>query len=123
MFNRKYMRSIVAFVWLIAFIGLWAIFYKILPKNDIEIKLQQIEHSISNDNWQEAKKGMEELKEIYIEKRSIIQMNNATEAFINFDYIFGQLDYAIQQESKTALEYIGSLKYSIDYVIRAFSGP
>lgn len=123
MFNRKYIRMIVACIWLIAFISLWAIFYKILPKNDIEIRLQQIEHSISNDNWDEAKKGMEELREIYIEKRPIIQMNNATEAFINFDYIFGQLDYAVQQESKTALEYIGALKYIIDYVVRAFSGP
>ncbi|MEW9094286.1 MAG: hypothetical protein AB2417_04305 [Clostridiaceae bacterium] len=123
MFNRKYIRGIVAFVWLIAFIGLWAIFYKILPENNIEIKFQQIEHSISNDNWYEAKKSMEELKEIYIEKRPIIQMNNATEAFINFDYIFGQLDYAIQQESKTALEYIGALEYIMDYVVKAFSGP
>lgn len=109
--------------WVISFVLLWGIIHKVLPKKDIEFKLQSIEQNIKKDNWREAKKDMKELKEIYIDKRSLIQINNATEAFITFDYTFGQLDYAVQAESKNALEYIGALMYSLDYVVTAFSGP
>ena len=111
------------FVWLIAFTALWMTIYKVLPKRDIETKLQSIEKNIKEDRWSEAQKDMKELKKIYSDKRTTIQINNATEAFITFDYTFGQLDYAVQEESKTALEYIGALMYSLDYVVTAFSGP
>ncbi|WP_343770182.1 hypothetical protein [Clostridium malenominatum] len=117
------MRIYIMFVWLIAFIFLWMAIYRVLPKNQIESKLQSIEENIKRDDWTEAKKQMEELKGIYINNRGVIQINNATEAFINFDYTFGQLDYAVQAESKNALEYVGALMYSLDYVVTAFSGP
>ncbi|GAA0727502.1 hypothetical protein GCM10008905_25150 [Clostridium malenominatum] len=123
MYGRRDMRIYIMFVWLIAFIFLWMAIYRVLPKNQIESKLQSIEENIKRDDWTEAKKQMEELKGIYINNRGVIQINNATEAFINFDYTFGQLDYAVQAESKNALEYVGALMYSLDYVVTAFSGP
>ena len=123
MFNQKYMRKIIACIWIIGFILLWAIFNRILPRHSILTKLDEIEENVQREDWEKARISVDELNKIYNDKKFIIQVNNATEAFITFNYTLGQLEYSVKHEQKTALEYIGTLRYSLDYVIKAFSGP
>lgn len=123
MFDKKDMRGIIAFIWIISFISLWIVFEVSLPRHIIMDKLDYIEKSINDENWDEAKKAMEELKEVYTKKKPLIMTNNATEAFITFNYTFGQLEASVNNEEKDAIDYIGALRYSLDYVIKGFSGP
>ena len=116
-------KPFIRILWIISFAILWIMFGFKLPKKEFKDKLNKIEESVVKENWNEAKKSMEELKEIYNKERLLIQSNNATEILLNFDFAFGQLDSSIQNEEDSALEYIGGLKSSLDYIMKAFPGP
>jgi hypothetical protein len=113
----------MSIVWLVCFILLWAIFTFLLPRNELKIQLNEIEESIVNKDWNKAKKSTEQFINTFNKKKAIIQMNNATEIYTNFQLVLGQLDSSVHYEQEAALEYVGALKGSIDLVIKAFSGP
>ncbi|MBC2399705.1 DUF4363 family protein [Clostridium tetanomorphum] len=117
------MRFVVGVIWIISFVVMWNIFNVLLPKNEFKIQLNQIEESVSKKDWNQARKSMVQLKNIYNRNRIFIQANNATEILTTFNYTMGQLDVSIQHEQNAALEYIGGLKSSLNLVMRPFSGP
>lgn len=123
MFNKSDMRLNIAIIWLLCFIALWFIFNSLIPKHEFEVELNQIEKSVTKKDWKQAKKSMQELNNIYNRKRVFIQMNNATEIFTNFDLTIGQLDTSIQHEQEAAIEFIGGLRATLDFVMKTFSGP
>lgn len=123
MTNKNDRRYAVRLVWIISFILMWFIFNKTLPRKGMDIQLIKIEDSITNNDWNQAKISMNVLKNIYKKNEVLIQANNATEILQTFDYTLGQLDASIQNENDSALDYIGGLKASIDYVMEAFPGP
>jgi hypothetical protein len=116
-------RLIICVTWLISFITMWVIFNALLPENEFETKLSQIEQSVSKKDWDKAKKSMVDLNNIYNKNKIVIQANNATEILTTFDLTMGQLEASIQHEQDAALEYIGGLKSSLDFVLKSFSGP
>ncbi|KAJ49806.1 ribosomal protein S4E [Clostridium tetanomorphum] len=121
--SRNDMRFVVGVIWIISFVVMWNIFNVLLPKNEFKIQLNQIEESVSKKDWNQARKSMVQLKNIYNRNRIFIQANNATEILTTFNYTMGQLDVSIQHEQNAALEYIGGLKSSLNLVMRPFSGP
>lgn len=123
LFGENKIRGYIAVTWIICFIGMWIIFSIVLPNNEFNTHLNQIEKSITNKDWNNAKKSMEELKNIYNKKRVVIQMNNATEIFTTFELTMGQLEASVQHEQDAAVEYIGAIRNSLDFVMKAFSGP
>jgi hypothetical protein len=116
-------RFIIVLVWLVCFIGMWLIFSAVLPKEEFTNHLNQIEKSASNKDWDKAKNSMSQLRNIYDNKRAVIQMNNATEILTTFDLAMGQLEASVEHEQEAALEYVGALKSTLDFVLKAFSGP
>ena len=74
-------------------------------------------------DWNNAKKSMEQLNEIYDSKKAVIQMSNATEIYTTFELTMGQLEAAVKHEQDSAVEYIGALSSSLDFVMKPFSGP
>lgn len=123
MIRKNDKKPFIRIVWIISFAIVWIIFGVRLPKNEFKVKLNEIEESIVKENWNEAKISMEELKIIYEKNRMLIQANNSSEILLNFDFALGQLDNSIQYEEDSALEYIGGLKSSLNYVMKAFPGP
>ncbi|MGH4117457.1 hypothetical protein [Clostridium sp.] len=121
--NKNDMRLAIAITWVISFAFMWIMFNAFLPKNEFNIVLNQIEKSVEIKDWKQAGKSMEDLKRIYNKNRILIQTNNATDILTTFEFAIGQLDISIVHEQNAALEYIGGLKSSIDFVMKAFSGP
>jgi len=121
--NKNDMRLAIAITWVISFAFMWIIFNAFLPKNEFNMELNQIEKSVEIKDWKQAKKSVEELKKIYSKNRILIQANNATKILTTFEFAIGQLDISIQHEQNAALEYIGGLRYSLDFVMKAFPGP
>jgi hypothetical protein len=116
-------RFIIVAVWLVCFIGMWLIFSAVLPKEEFTDHLNQIEKSASNKDWDKAKKSMSQLRNIYENKRAVIQTNNATEILTTFDLTMGQLEASVEHEQEAAVEYVGALRSTLDFVLKAFSGP
>jgi hypothetical protein len=121
--NKNDMRLAITITWVISFAFMWIILNTFLPKNEFNMELNQIEKSIEIKDWKQAKESMEQLKRIYNKNRILIQANNATEILTTFEFAIGQLDISVQHEQDAALEYIGGLKSSLDFVMNAFSGP
>jgi hypothetical protein len=121
--DSKDMRLIIGITWLISFLVMWATFAAFIPKKEFKAQLIQIEQSVSNNDWIEAKRSMEKLNRVYESNRTLIQANNATEILTTFDLTLGQLEASIKHEQDAALEYIGGLESSMDFVMKAFSGP
>lgn len=117
------MRYVIGVTWIVSFIAMWFIFNTFIPEDNFRNELVNIEEHVSKKNWHEAKKSMTELKKIYNSKKTLIHANNATEILTTFDLTMGQLDISVQHEQDSALEYIGGLKSSLDFVMKAFSGP
>lgn len=116
-------RFVVAAIWLTCFIGMWLIFNFVLPKEQFKNHLNNIEKNVANKDWDKAKRSMGELRSIYNNKRAVIQMNNATEILTTFDLTLGQLEASVEHEQEAAVEYVGALKSTLDFVLKAFSGP
>lgn len=123
MFRNMEMRYKIMLTWVLCFLVLWIAFEKALPKNEFSSCLNNIEKSINNKNWTEAKKSANELKKIYENNKIIIRANNATEAMATFQNTLGQLYISVEYEQEAALEYIGALKESLDWVLEGFSAP
>lgn len=123
MFDRFDIRYKIVLIWILAFTTMWITFQSILPSRSIEYELDKIEESIEKGNWVEASKYTAKFKEDFKKSRMFIQMNNATEAFTNFEHTVGQLDITVKHKQDSALEYIGALRETIDLVIKPFSGP
>lgn len=123
MFGEGKIRFYIRAVWLICFVAIWLFFKATLPNEDFKIYLNKIELSVSQKDWSNAKRSMEQLKEIYESKKLVIQMNNATEIYMTFDFTMGQLEYAVKNEQVSAVEYVGALNSSLRFVMKAFSGP
>lgn len=117
------MRLVIACVWLVSFLAMWIIFKAVLPDVDFNVHLDRIEKNVEGKDWNNAKKSMNELKNLYNRKKVVIQMNNATEIFTTFDLTMGQLESSIEHEQEAAIEYIGAIRESLDFVMKAFSGP
>ncbi|WP_291573227.1 hypothetical protein [Clostridium sp. UBA4548] len=117
------MRYKIMLTWVFCFLIMWILFEKMLPKHEFNSCLNNIEKSINNKNWAEAKKSTKELKNIYENNKVIIRTNNATEAMSTFQNTLGQLYISVDYEQETALEYIGALKESLDWVLDGFSAP
>lgn len=121
--NNNDMRPTIEIVWLISFIVMWLTFSAFIPEKKFNLKLNEIEKSVSKQDWKQAEKSMKELKSIYNKRRVLIQANNATEILTTFDYAMGELELSIQHEQDAALEHIGGLRSTLDFVLNAFSGP
>ncbi|MBE6068756.1 MAG: DUF4363 family protein [Clostridium lundense] len=117
------MRGYIAVTWIICFAVMWIIFSIVLPNDEFNTHLNQIEKSVTNKDWNNAQKSMEELKSVYNKKRVFIQMNNATEIFTTFELTMGQLETSVQHKQDAAIQYIGAIRNSLDFVMKAFSGP
>lgn len=112
---KRGIRPYAVIKWVVSFAFMLSIVGATLPTEDINIHLEQIEESIINKDWNQAKMSMEVLKTIYNSNKVLTQGNNATEIFLTLDYILGELDTLIQNEQESALEYINGLKASIEY--------
>ena len=123
MFGENKTRFFAGITWIICFIAIWLFFNATLPNNEFQIHLNKIEQSMAKDDWNNANKYMEQLKEIYDGKKVVIQMNNATEIYATFQLTMGQLDYAVKHKQISGVEYIGALNSSLDVVMKPFSGP
>ncbi len=121
--NKNNTRFFIAMAWLISFLIMLLVFNAFLPQSRFEAKLDNIEQSVAKKDWDKAKGSMRELKEIYDQNRILLQAGNATEILTTFNYTMGQLDISIQNEQDAALEYIGGLRSSLEFVMEAFSGP
>jgi arginine utilization protein RocB len=99
---------------------MWLIFNALLPKEQFKTHLDQIEKSAANKDWDEAKKSMKQLKNVYSSKRTVIQMNNATEILTTFDLTMGQLEASVEHEQDAAVEYAGALRGTLDFVMMHF---
>lgn len=121
--NKHDIRLFIALTWVISFVFMWCFFYLLLPRNRFNEQLDIIEKNVIESQWDEARVSMDELKKIYERNRTIIQINNGTEAFVTFDSMIGQLDDAIKNKQELAGEFIGGLRYYTDFVIKAFAGP
>lgn len=123
LFGENKMRGYIAVTWIICFAVMWIIFSIVLPNDEFNTHLNQIEKSVTNKDWNNAQKSMEELKSVYNKKRVFIQMNNATEIFTTFELTMGQLETSVQHKQDAAIQYIGAIRNSLDFVMKAFSGP
>lgn len=101
--------------WLISFLIIYSMVGANLPIEDITSNLNQIEESIENNDWDQAKISMEILKTIYNSNKALVQGSNANDTISTIDYIMGEIDTLIQNEEDSALEYIRGLKDSIQY--------
>jgi len=117
------MRFAIAAVWLICFTSMWFVFEIILPEKEFTTHLNQIEKSVADKNWNTAKESMRKLRKVYDNKRAVIQTNNATEILTTFDLTMGQLEASVAHEQDSAVEYVGALKSTLNFVLQAFSGP
>lgn len=123
MFGRERLRYKIIIVWVVVFLAMWVLLWAFSPKKEFSRKLDHIYSSISMKKWEEADKQVKELKKLYNKKKVYIQIGNATEALITFNYSLDQLEITIHDRSDAAFEYIGALKGSIDYVLEPFAGP
>ena len=123
LFGENRMRLYIAAAWLIGFIIMYTVFNSVLPNDEFAMHLNKIEQSVAKKNWADAKRSMDDLKHIYAKKKSIIQINNATEIYTNFELVMGQLDASVENKQEAAVEYVGALRASLDFVMKAFSGP
>lgn len=123
MFDKIDMRHIIAVIWVVCFTLLWIVFAKVLPYKTMNSDLTIIEQSIKSKNWEQAGRSMKNLKATHDKYRKIIQMNNATEIYTNFEALFGQLEVTVENKQDSAIEYVGALKESLKLVAKAFSGP
>lgn len=121
--NKHDIRSFIVLTWVISFLFIYCLFSILLPRHRFKEQLDIIEKNIIESRWDKARVSMDELKKIYEGNRAIIQVNNATEAFITFDSMIGQLDDAVENKQEAAKEYIGGLRYYADFVMKAFAGP
>lgn len=122
-FDRFDMRYKIALVWILGLVVLWTVFQNILPLNSMGYQLDRIEEGIEKKNWTQASKYTNEFKNNFKKNRSLIQMNNATEALIIFEQTIGQLEITVNNKQDSALEYVGALKDITNLVIKPFSGP
>ena len=123
MFDKFKIRDKVMLVWIIGFISTWIIFSCILPLSELNYHLDKIEQSIENKNWDEANRYTYQFIDIYSKKRFFILMNNSTEALTVFEQTIGQLEINVKNKQDSALDFVGALKSTIKFVIKAFSGP
>lgn len=123
MFDKVDMRHIIAIIWVVCFALLWILFAKALPYKAMNSDLTSLEQNIKNKNWKQANRNMISLKATHDKYRKIIQMNNATEIYTNFEAVFGQLEVTVENKQDSAIEYVGALKESLKLVAKAFSGP
>ncbi|GKU23487.1 hypothetical protein [Clostridium folliculivorans] len=121
--NKHDIRLFIALTWVISFAFIWCFFYLLLPRHKFKEQLDIIEKHVIESRWDEARVSMDKLKEIYEGNRTIIQINNGTEAFVTFDSMIGQLDDAIENKQELAGEFIGGLRNYTDFVMKAFAGP
>jgi len=123
MFGKSDIKYTIMIVWLMAFTTVWITFQSLIPINSMKYQLNKIEESIENKNWTQAYEYTSEFKENFKNNRMFIQMNNATEALIIFEHTIGQLEITVKHEQDSALEYIGTLRETLNLVIKPFSGP
>lgn len=123
MFDIYNVRYKICLVWLLSFTLIWIIFQNTFPLNSMSTQLDKIEESIQNGNWDDAEKYTLQFKKTFITNRMFIQMNNATEALVNFEHTIGQLEMTVKYRQDSALEFVGALKESLNLVIKPFSGP
>lgn len=123
MINDKKIRYIIIVIWIISFVSLLCFFNNMLSKKEMVNKLNILEKKVYNREWESAKKETKELIELYKDKKNIIHINNASETLVNFEYTLGQLENSVVYKRAEALEYIGALRYTIEYIMQGFSGP
>ncbi|WP_040210444.1 DUF4363 family protein [Clostridium polynesiense] len=123
MFKNTDIRKYIVFAWGLAFILLWGVFYYLTPEKTLIRSINSMEKSITEEDWSSAERYLDEFKNSYYQRKVIIQTNNASEAFISFNYNLGQLDYCVRNKESSALDYLGALRYSLDYAIKPFAGP
>jgi len=123
MFDKGDMRGRIALVWLLSFIILWTMFCLLLPLKTMNSQLDNIEQSIASDNWKQANEYTAQFIKTYEKSRYFIQTNNSTEILTSFEYIIGQLDLTVKYNQDSALEYIGALRASLNFVVKPFAGP
>jgi hypothetical protein len=123
MINDKKIRYIIIGIWIISFASLLWFFNNMLSKKEMVNKLNILEEKVYNREWEAAKKETKELIELYKDKKNIIHINNASETLVNFEYTLGQLENSVVYKRAEALEYIGALRYTIEYIMQGFSGP
>lgn len=123
MFDRFDVRYKLAIIWLLVFAGLWLIFKNIFPMNSMDQQLAKIEESIDKKDWNKASEYAKEFKENFKRNKVFIQMNNSTEALTAFEQAVGELEITVRYKQDSAIEYIGALRETINFVIKPFSGP
>lgn len=122
-FNKIEMRFKISILWLIAFICLWSAFRISFPIKAMKHQLDKIEQSIGNENWQQASNYTTQFTNTYNSKRFLIHMNNSTEILTTFEHTIGQLETTVKYNEKSALEFVGALRSSLDLVAKPFAGP
>lgn len=113
--NKRMIRPSMVIVLIFSFVFMWSLIGARLPKGEISAQLNQIEESIMNNDWDQAKMSMEVLKTIYNSNKMLVQGSNSNEVISTLDYILGELKTSIDNEQDTALEYIRGLKASLEH--------
>jgi hypothetical protein len=107
----------------VSFILIFSFFNIKLSKKEMVKKLDIIEERVNDKDWEVANKEIKEFTKLYAKNKNIIHINNASESLVNFEYTIGQLENSVIYKREEALEYIGALKYTIEYIMQGFSGP
>jgi hypothetical protein len=123
MTNDKKIRYIIISLWVVSFILIFSFFNIKLSKKEMVKKLDIIEERVNDKDWEVANKEIKEFTKLYAKNKNIIHINNASESLVNFEYTIGQLENSVIYKREEALEYIGALKYTIEYIMQGFSGP
>lgn len=123
MFGKFDIRYRIMLVWLTAFIFLWISMYGASDINEMRNDLDEVIAGVQNDDWKQAEICTSRFSNEFYSKKYIVQINNATEIYLNFEYSVKQLELAVKNRQISALEYAGLLKEALDYTVKPFSGP
>jgi len=124
MFNRTYIRAVLAAVWVAVFLGMWAAFeFYLLPRRAMAAEIDGIERSVGREDWEAAARHSQNLGDIWRKKKLAIQINNGSESVSAFERILEQTRLLISRREDDALDYVGELRSAAAEISAAFPGP
>ena len=123
MFDKKDLRQYIGIVWLVAFCLLSGLLQSVLPGHEMMNKLNQLEEAVASENWPVAKLTMEEIDDMWIRNKLMIQITNGSDEVLLFTESLGEAKVLIQHEQESALGSVGAMKQAVNDFGRLFPGP
>lgn len=124
MFDRMVkIRAWVALVWFLAFLGFILTMYTYLPKGGFQASIDQLETSVVQENWDDAKTHLNNLERKWMQSKFLIQINNATVDVFTFSNLLGKIEVLINHKEDDVIAQIGELKAIATSITTVFPGP